>query len=274
MNTKIIILGLKVAILTIILFVCYSVASISAGIDFSQTAGLSVISALLIVCTLQTIVLSYPIIRSRWTGWKLVLTIFFVFFGVTTFLSQIETVVFLRYLMDVVPAEIIPRLFVQGAVVAGLFSPVAVLIHGKMKSIEELHSPNNLVMPLSEWMWKLILIAVIYVVIYFSFGMLVFMPLAGEAFQEFYGNLQLPVWILPFQMVRGVIFGLIAIPVIRMMNSERVQLAVALLFSVLMGSLLLLPNPFMPETIRMAHFVEVTTSNFLFGWLVARILSR
>lgn len=45
----------------------------------------------------------------------------------------------------------------------------------------------------------------------------------------------------------------------------------ALLFAV-MPSLLLLPNPLMPDEVRMAHLLETTTSNFLFGWLVVLIL--
>jgi hypothetical protein len=51
-------------------------------------------------------------------------------------------------------------------------------------------------------------------------------------------------------------------------------LAVASLFSVLMGVQLLLPNEFMPEAIRMAHFVEIMSSNFLFGWIVVWLLNR
>jgi len=49
-------------------------------------------------------------------------------------------------------------------------------------------------------------IAVVYVIIYISFGMFVFRPLAGEAFQEYYADLQMPGWILPFQMVRAMIW--------------------------------------------------------------------
>lgn len=48
---------------------------------------------------------------------------------------------------------------------------------------------------------------------------------------------------------------------------------VALLFSILMGFLLLLPNPYMPEVIRLSHFVEVALSNFLFGWIAGWWLS-
>ena len=76
-------------------------------------------------------------------------------------------------------------------------------------------------------------------------------------------------------MVRGMIWTALALPVIRMMKGDwwEAGLAVALLFSVLMGSLLLVPTEFMPPRIRLAHFVEVTSSNFLFGWLVAWILN-
>lgn len=280
MSTKsIIVLGLKVVILAFLLFVCYSIASVAVGLTNSaQTAGpMGAMTALLIVCAFQTIVLSYPIIRSRWTGWRLVVTIFFVFYGVMTFLSQIETVVFLDFLVNIVPTEMIPKLFTQGAIIGVLFSPLAVLIHGRIKGAEESQEPNRrLVMPWTEWVWKLILIAVIYVVIYFSFGMFVFRPLAGEAFQEYYVGLQLPAWILLFQMMRAMIWTALALPVIRMMKGRwwEAGLAVALLFSVLMGFLLLLPNPYMPDTIRMAHFVEVSLSNFLFGWVVVWLLNR
>ncbi|MDI6811351.1 MAG: hypothetical protein QMD80_06740 [archaeon] len=194
-----------------------------------------------------------------------------------TFLSQIETVVFLQYLEDIVPLEETPKLFLNGAITAALFSSLAVLIHGKMKGVEESQEHSRrLVTPWTEWIWKLILIAVIYVFIYISFGMFVFMPLAGEAFQEYYADLQLPAWILPFQMVRGIIWAALALPVIRMMEGRlwEAGLAVALLFSVLMGSLLLVPTEFMLEAIRMAHLVEVTSPNFLFGWIVVWLLNH
>jgi hypothetical protein len=68
----------------------------------------------------------------------------------------------------------------------------------------------------------------------------------------------------------------LALPVIRMMKGRwwEAGLAVALLFSILMAASLLLPNEFMPEAIRMAHFWEVSSSNFLFGWIVVWLLNR
>jgi len=280
MNTKTtVMLGLKIVILTFLLFACNSIAAVVVGLSDSAQAADSTgaVVALLMVSVLETIVLSYAIIRSRWTGWRLVVTVFLVFFGVKTFLSQIETVVFLNYFVDIVPTEIIPKLFMMGAITAALFSPLAVLIHGRMKGAEKSQEPNQrLVLPWKEWAWKLILIAIIYLVIYFLFGMFVFIPLAGEAFQEYYGDLQLPAWIFPFQIVRAMIWTALALPVIRMMKGKwwEAGLAVALLFSVLMSAQLLSPEEFMPDRIRMSHFVEVLSSNFIFGWIVVWLLNR
>lgn len=272
-------LAVKVLVLTLILFVAFSIGGMAVGSgDSGQTADqIGTMGATLVMCFLDTAVLSYPIIRSRWSGWRLVLTTFFVFYGAMTFMSQIETVVFLEYLTDVVPAEMIPGFFIQGAITAAIFSPLAVLIHGRMRGREEAQEPNlRLVMSWTEWVWKLILIGVFYVVIYISFGAFVFTPLAGEAFQEYYGDLQMPGWILPFQMLRGIMWAALALPVIRMMKGRwwEAGLAVALLFSMLMAASLLIPTEFMPEAIRMAHFWEVSSSNFLFGWMVAWLLNR
>ena len=267
---------LRVIALSFILFFSYSLASLLVGLGAPSQSSTAVIW-LFAASILNSAVVSYPIIRSRWHGWRLVLAVFLIFYGITTFLSQIETVVFLQYLVNVIPAEIIPKLFVQGLIVSAIFSVSAVLIHGKIRITTETIQPegsDRLDMPLKTWVWKLGLLALIYVVIYISFGMFVFRPLAGEAFQEFYAGLQLPVWILPFQMLRGLIWVALALPVIKMMKGEvrEVRLAVALLFSVLMGSLLLIPNPYMPDAIRLAHLVEVSSSNFVFGWIVAALL--
>jgi len=61
-----------------------------------------------------------------------------------------------------------------------------------------------------------------------------------------------------------------------MLNGDRLETALALgfLFSVVMNSLLLLPNPYMPESVRMSHLVETASSNFIFGVLVGWLLTE
>lgn len=275
-------LALKIALLSVALFLISTVSTALAGTSkFIEVPDpTAMVAATLLVSFLQTLVLSYAILRSRWTRWRLVLTIFFVFFGVTTFMSQIETVVFLKYLVDIVPAEMIPGLFLQGAITAGLFAPLAVWALGKMKDPQQAAEPATEVgWPEGRrwwgWLWRLALIAILYVFIYLAFGALVFKPLAGPAFDAYYAGLRMPPWILPFQALRGLMWAALALPVVYMTTGRwwEPRLMVALLFSVLMAASLLVPTGIMPTEIRMAHFVEVFSSNFLFGWLTAWLLT-
>jgi hypothetical protein len=170
----------------------------------------------------------------------------------------------------------IPGLFLQGLILSALFSPLAVLVHGKMKRVPGETGTNNLVMPKAEWAWKIAILTLIYVIIYVSFGLLVFTPLAGDALEEYYKDFKIPSWILLLQAGRALVWIALALPVIRMMKGDwwEAGLAVSLLYSVLMGGLLLIPTSIMPDSIRIAHFFEVAFSNFLYGWVVVWLLHR
>jgi hypothetical protein len=106
----------RIILLALIFMFIMSASSLVLGLaDAGQSSADTVAAgqSLLGVSFLYSIVLSYPIIRSNWFGWPLILTIAVVLFGIMTFLSQIETVVFLKYLVDIVPVEVIPKLFLQ-----------------------------------------------------------------------------------------------------------------------------------------------------------------
>lgn len=91
------------------------------------------------------------------------------------------------------------------------------------------------------------LIGIVYLLIYIAFGALVFKPLAGKTFDEYYANLQLPAWIVPFQILRGVIWGLLAVLVVKITSDwKKARLVGALLFSVLMATPLLVPAHICP----------------------------
>src|SRR5882672_1353527 len=277
---------LRVIALTIILFICFGVAASVVGLSGnSQTSGQAGTGALplLVVCFLETAVLTYLILRSRWSGWRLVVAIFFVFYGVTTFMPQIESAVFLTRL----PPGTLPRLFLMGALIAAPFSVLAVLILGKRKA-ETVDTERNsrLVMPGSEWAWKLVVIALAYVILYFTFGY--FIAWRNPAVREYYGGidpgsfvaqmgtvLRNTPWLVPFQILRAMCWVALALPVIRMMKGQwpETALAIGLLFSVVMNAQLLLPNPYMPEPVRMAHLVETASSNLFFGFFVGWLLT-
>ena len=240
--------------------------------------------ALLAVCFLDTLVLAFIILRSRWSGWRLIATVFYVFYGVMTFIAQIESLVF-----HILPPGVLPRLFLMGVLVTAPFSLLAVLILGKGKAEPTTsNEPNSrLIMPVKEWAWKLAVIAIAYMILYSTFGY--FIAWKNPAVQAYYGGIDegnflahmkavftTAPWLEPFQALRGMLWALLALPVIRMMKGrwQETAIAVGLLFAVLMNSQLLLPTPLMPEAVRMTHLVETASYNFIFGYLIVWLFHR
>ena len=80
---------------------------------------------------------------------------------------------------------------------------------------------------------------------------------------------------LPFQYLRSLLWVALAVLAIRMMIGSwwQVALAVSLLFTV-PAFYLLLPNPMMPDTVRITHLVETAPYQFLFGWFVVWLFCR
>lgn len=235
--------ALKVIALTIIMFIFFAVAGGVVGpqgdSQTSEQAGTAAV-ALLAVCFLNTGVLTHIILRSRWAGWRLIATVFFVFYGVMTFMSQIESAVFVTRL----PAGVLPRLLLMGALIAVPFSVLAVLILGKRKA-ESVSTERNmrLVMPPSEWAWKLAVIALAYLILYFTFGY--FIAWRNPAVRAYYDGIDegsffahmgtvlgSTFWLIPFQILRAMLWTVIALPVIRMMKGQWQETSLAIGFTI------------------------------------------
>jgi hypothetical protein len=285
MKSKLIIL-LRLVVLVVFYFICF--ATVSSALFQLPTeeptpSEANASLALLVVSCLNTAILSYVIMRSRWAGWKLVSAIFLILFGISTFLPQIETAYFVTRL----PTGMLPRLFVAGGITAGLFAPVAVLVLGKRKRDKrEKEGDVRLSIPFGAWVWKQSLIIAAYLIIYFTFGY--FIAWRSSAVRSYYGGtdpgsflaqmgivLRDTPWLLPLQVVRAMLWTALAVLVIRMMKGAwwQIALVVGLLFTILTSAQLLIPNPFMPAAVRMAHLLETAPSNFLFGCLVVWVLS-
>jgi len=249
--------------------------------EMSLAESRQMLLALFVMSAVNAGILAFVILRSSWTGWPLTLAIFIILFGVLTVMTQMETAVFVK-----LPHGLLPRLFLMGAIFSALLAPLAVLIFGKHRSPTSVaKSAPQLRLPTTEWIWKLSLIAVVYVAIYFSFGY--FIAWRNPAVRAYYGGgdpgsflaqmisvLRDQSWLVLLQLFRGLLWAALAVLIINMLRSTGPEagLAVALVFGVLMTTQLLLPNPLMPEAVRLAHLIETSTSNFLFGLIIVWIL--
>ena len=230
------------------------------------------------VCLLEAAALAYPILRSRWAGWKLSFVVFVLYFGVVSVQPQLEAAFF-----QVLPFGFIVRILVMGAVTAALFSPLAVLVLGRWRSKGAQAESDCGCRKLSwrQWLIKLAGAAAVYVLLYFIFGY--FVAWQSPQVRDFYGGTEsngvfqhlvfvlgnIPL-LLPLQALRGLLWVALALPVLYLVRGAwwEIGLAIGLLFAILMNAQLLLPNPFMPEAVRLVHMLETAATNFLFGiWI-------
>ena len=281
-----IVTAIRFLAVTILYFICIAVVSGALLSTVTEQPAQADASAtllpLLLVSLINAAVWTYVTLRSRWSGWKLVMTVFLVSYGVSTVMSQIETAYFVTRL----PPGVLSRLFLAGMLTSVVFAPLAVLFLGKFKSQpNEKLGDSRLNMPVGVWIAKLSLIVIVYLLLYFTFGY--FIAWQNAAVRVYYGGtdagsfidhisnlLRTEPFLFLLQAGRALLWTVIAVPVIKMTKGKwwEAGLAVALLFGVFMNSLLLLPNPLMPAEVRMAHLVETATSNFLFGWIIVLIL--
>lgn len=253
----------------------------TAAASSPPEAGAAAVLWLLLSSLLNTLVLVYLIRRAETRGIRLTIAVIVALFATMTLQAQIETLVFVQS----IPTRTTLRLMAAGAVHAAILSPLAVLMLGKWRV--QVTTPTERAETFRAGLsYRIILLAAGYVVVYFAFGY--YIAWKSAAVRDFYGGsdpgsffLQLQSiwsgtpWMFPFQFARGLLWVGIALLVVRTLPDRRWEnaLVVGLLFAVLLTSQLLLPNPFMPEAVRMAHLVETASSNFLFGMLTGYTLT-
>jgi hypothetical protein len=289
----------RVLVLTLVLIIVLMIALNVAGmgqapLPSAQAASTpaaqaqqaaSLLRPLLAYTFLVSLVTAWIIQKSRWRGLKLIAALVFTFYGLMTFISQIETIVYLRAKM---PPGLIKNLFVMGAVVAVLFVPLAVLIMGKIRGPEQPHAER--VLTLKSQAARFGILAVLYVVLYYLFGYYVAwqnpdvrLYYSGTTeLKSLYQGMRSTVtgtpWMLPFQFGRGLLWVLFAYPVVRMLNTmlttRRIETAgiIAALFGV-WSFALLMPNPLMPTSVAHSHFWETLWCDLLLGAIVGWVLA-
>jgi hypothetical protein len=82
--------------------------------------------------------------------------------------------------------------------------------------------------------------------------------------------------LIPFQAFRALLWVAFTLPVIQMLRHKRWwgALLTALLVSLPMNIPHIVPNLYMPGDVRLVHFIETASSNFIFGLLLFWLLHR
>lgn len=282
---------LALALRVVLLFAVYAVLLIAtSGLAVPREAAEQQTSeqareallALPVVALSSTAVLAYLVLRSRLAGPKLACMIGIAFYAVHTLLQQVEALAF-PAVADRMPAGMIPRLLVSGALFAALIAPASVFLLGKWKPEPDqqrgaLESGSFR----SHWVLRLSSSVVLYEIIYFGFGY--FIAWRTPGLPEFYhghdpgslfGQLANVIadspWLPILQAARGACWTLIAVVLMRTSRAGmwEASLAIGLFFSVTVAVQLSFPNPYMPDYVVRAHQRELMVSNFTFGVLVS-----
>jgi hypothetical protein len=197
-------------------------------------------------------------------------------------MAQIESIYFGPALG--ISTAMVKGLFLQSLPIVLIFIPLAVLILGKGRGAEGANAAEDpsaaqrLNMPALQWVWKLAVISVVYVVLYFLFGY--FVAWSNPALSAMYGNgadqqIFALNHLVPLQLGRGVLWALFTLPLIRMTKGSPWQIALiaGLLLALPMNISHVIPNPIMPDpSVRLSHFIETATSNFIFGIVITQLV--
>jgi hypothetical protein len=208
------------------------------------------------------------------------------FYLVLTVVMQLEAWYFL--LGITVGPELLVRLFLQGLIGAFVFIPIVILLMGRLRQLAgESASPAIAPMPLKEWLWKLCLIYLAYLALYYLAGYFIawqnpdvraFYGAPGEAlpfFQQMVHIFTTDPWLTPYQLLRTLIWVAGAYPLIRgsRLPMWQTALIVGLALSVPQNIGHLLPNSLFPlNSVRISHLIETASSTFVFGLILTWLL--
>lgn len=244
------------------------------------------IAAMPLVNAIIVVMLSYLALRSRWHGWRLAGALYAIFFSIQGFLSWIELLAF-PAVSSRMPPGMLNSTLVQAVLVGTVFAPLMVWVLGKtLPDPADAKLPRRLAMPRGEWLWKLAAAAVLYVVVYFTFGY--YVAWRTPSLPEFYGGTdpgtllgqlgnvaRMTPWLFPFQLLRGLVWAGVGCIVIAMHKGRtgEAALATGLTLSLITSAGMLMPNPFFTPVVQRAHTIELLTSNLLYGILLCLLMT-
>lgn len=293
----------KILLLTLIMVMVYFATSGMLLPEMAATTSpedaAAALVGVLVMILVNVLILASIAQLARWKGLALVLGLTFSYYGVHTFVGQIEALAFLTDLgkfigagsapLIAMPLDFIGAMFLLGLPLAIVGAPLTVLFFGRNKEKGTGQEKIRLLPAwgAGQWAWKLAAVILVYGLLYFGAGY--YVAWRSEALRAFYqgsqpGSFAAALWhnlvttplVYPWQALRALLWVAFTLPVVMMLRDQGWKGALALAFFVALPMNLghLIPNPFMPEAVRLAHFVETTSSNFLFGLFLFWLLHR
>ena len=208
--------------------------------------------------------LSALAVRSEWRGWKLGIAVAAIPLAIFS-INGLEGIIFLKN------SHIEwPGIFLSTLTAAALSTPVWMWFFGRREDVAQEHFHPFESQSVGQRVWKFVACDFSYIALYLLAGSIIF-----PYIKDFYATQTIPPMstLLALQLlVRGPAFILVCLLITRMLGLPRLSgaLAVGAVFTLLSGvAPLLMPNPYFPNAVRWMHFMEVTSSNFVFGAIVA-----
>jgi hypothetical protein len=252
----------------ILAWVALVAAQMAAGmvIHVSAPTVPGVMRWLMLANAAIVLVLGAAALRSDWRDWRLTRALFAVPAAIAA-VNMMEGIFFLSNL-HIDWRRVIAMTLASYAVAALLWwlifrgAPV-------VSATVESSLPHR---SLGQIVSRAVLSSACYVFLYYLAGMIIF-----PYVRDFYATQKIPgtgeIVAMQF-LLRGPVFILVCLLLLRMFRLPHLSgaLAVGLGFTVLSGvAPLIVPNPFFPDSVRWVHFGEVTSSNFVFGFVMGWI---
>jgi len=282
----------KLLILFPILTILYAILLISGMLIGAQLFPSELLSSdtndgsliqLLFISALNAGIIMVYIYNSSQSKVKLIGSLFIILFGLQFFMAQIESLWFNSALQ--MEENTIYAILAGGAITSVLLAILSVTIFRriiKRKHESDAYINNIRVNVDSAWFVKtLVLIFVIWPAIYFVAGYYIAWQFeairlfySGSANMDSFGKMMemnFQEHLYTFQILRGLFWVLLGTLILNTSaGSLRFKaLLTGALFMILSSSQLLMDNPIMPEAVRLGHLLETSTSNFVWGVILA-----
>ncbi len=256
---------LKSAIGAVVLTLIFAIANFFMGYSQNMAYILWGVLSNFLICLL----LAYYIVHSHYSGFRLAIATFLIYFLIGHFNILIEA-----YIFNITDRQQTLTDILKGFMVALIFCLLFVNVfdHTKIASSQK-------IVPLSifSWIWRILTANVLYLVFYITAG-LILIKVYPEIMEFYESKIPSPALVFETQLfLRGFIFIAVAVLILRSSTLSQLKKAVfiGLIFAIFGGiAPLIQPNELMPAYIRFGHSFEVGISNFLYGFVISYLLGQ